>query len=491
MKFLKDYAIKERKTIVASIHQPSSQIFYLFDKLLLLSNGQLAYFGDTEKVIPFFSRIGFEITPNYNPADFMMERIKGSEEDRLQIIRAAEELEKTPPIIHKSSRHHHQHHISNQSNSLFHHDQSISNVDHRDEAITRDHFGHEVDHGDGKDGIIANPSHSLWTSHTEEANESRNCPELGNDGNGCSGSMKDIELRVVIDPCSKKMQKIYSKIVNDDDSGRSSWTDTDRSSTSTFSSSSLNGSTEEMYFGRERYNSSRYSSNNKIWASNQKWPTSFWTQCRVLIERNFYESRGRLLSKLNWIQTIGLGLITGLLWFQIPRTENSLNDIRGWMFFASSYWMLFALFGALVSIPPEKEVVNKERASGAYRLSAYYIAKLIGELPPTITLPTVFHIISYSMFSSYSLTTFLLQWLFLIINSIVSQTIGFVIGVTSNDLELSVTISALYSVTTNLFGGFYSSVIPSWLTWVKYLSIVHYAFHNMQIIEIKYGPPIR
>ncbi|KAI1280751.1 ABC transporter G family member 27 [Halotydeus destructor] len=490
MQTLKSFAVKERKTVIATVHQPSSQIFHMFDKLLLLANGRVAFFGNVDEVVPFFSKIGHQISAHYNPADFIMEKVKGSHEDQEKIIASAKALVKTPSRrssarpspnaviiceeqedVTKEQEHDEQQHVEiSCSYKNSHTAGSSANIDQQ----RHEHDHNEHPGGHGNQAVSSQESsecNTLWSGFKHDAVDHEGHHQLATEK----------EIRVIIDP-SDKVQKVYSRIVCDDDSGRSSWTETDRSSTGTFSTTSSSVmSSRDMELD--------FTSNAKR-KSNQKWPTSFWTQVSVLTQRNFYEARGRMLSTLNWTQTVGLALISGLIWMNVSRTEESLKDIRGWMFWSMTYWMLHALFSAMITFPPEREVINKERASGAYRLSAYYVAKMVGELPLTIALPTIFHCISYPLMGCSNITTFLLLWYFLILSIIVAQSVGLFIGAVCLDLEVSVTMAAIYSLSSMLFGGFYATTIPGWLSWMRYLSMVFYSFQNMQAVEFEYGNPI-
>ena len=42
------------KTIVCTIHQPSSQVFAMFDRVLLMAEGRVAFLGGTDEAMDFF-----------------------------------------------------------------------------------------------------------------------------------------------------------------------------------------------------------------------------------------------------------------------------------------------------------------------------------------------------------------------------------------------------------------------------------------------------
>ena len=70
---MKDLANKG-KTIICTIHQPSSEIFERFDNLFLMSEGRLAYAGDINNAHNFFSRFLdlFDKTNIYNILYFII-----------------------------------------------------------------------------------------------------------------------------------------------------------------------------------------------------------------------------------------------------------------------------------------------------------------------------------------------------------------------------------------------------------------------------------
>nr|QUF59465.1 ATP-binding cassette transporter Abcg-like1-1 [Brachionus angularis] len=70
------------KTVICTIHQPSSQVFEKFDHLCLLAEGRLAYFGSNKQAEQYFSRLGYRVPELYNPADFYIQTLAISPNDR-------------------------------------------------------------------------------------------------------------------------------------------------------------------------------------------------------------------------------------------------------------------------------------------------------------------------------------------------------------------------------------------------------------------------
>jgi energy-coupling factor transporter ATP-binding protein EcfA2 len=60
-------------TIICTIHQPSSEIFQKFDKVMFLAAGRLAYFGRPIDSVDLFNSFGYPCPANYNPADLIVD----------------------------------------------------------------------------------------------------------------------------------------------------------------------------------------------------------------------------------------------------------------------------------------------------------------------------------------------------------------------------------------------------------------------------------
>jgi ABC-type multidrug transport system ATPase subunit len=72
MQLIARLAREDGRTVVTTIHQPSSELFGLFHRLLLLADGRAAYDGAADAARDHFASLGFPCPLYTNPADHMI-----------------------------------------------------------------------------------------------------------------------------------------------------------------------------------------------------------------------------------------------------------------------------------------------------------------------------------------------------------------------------------------------------------------------------------
>jgi ABC-type multidrug transport system ATPase subunit len=85
MKFLDDVAKRDSVIIVATIHQPATEVFMAFSSVLFLVNGRVAYNGPPSEVESYCGTIGKPLPPLTNPADHFISLVNSEFVGRDQV----------------------------------------------------------------------------------------------------------------------------------------------------------------------------------------------------------------------------------------------------------------------------------------------------------------------------------------------------------------------------------------------------------------------
>ncbi|XP_047206637.1 ATP-binding cassette sub-family G member 8 [Girardinichthys multiradiatus] len=105
---------KGNRLILLSVHQPRSDIFQLFDLVVLLSSGSAVYFGAAQDMVPYFTALGYPCPRYCNPSDFYVDLIsidrrspeieaEGLERSRLLSQQFKEKVQDTDDHMWKSA----------------------------------------------------------------------------------------------------------------------------------------------------------------------------------------------------------------------------------------------------------------------------------------------------------------------------------------------------------------------------------------------------
>ncbi|KAF3432596.1 hypothetical protein FNV43_RR27336 [Rhamnella rubrinervis] len=339
------------RTVITTIHQPSSRLYRMFDKVVVLSEGYPIYSGQAGRVMEYFGSIGYVPGFNFmNPADFLLDLANGI----------------------------------------------ASDLKHEDQVELRGRLEHREDQNSIKQSLISSYKKNLYPALKAEIH----------------GNYKDPVL-------------------------------------SSTRSSSSRGSEE--------------------------WMTTWWEQFNVLLRRGLKERKHESYSGLKIFQVLSVSILSGLLWWQSDTSH--IQDQVGLLFFFSIFWGFFPLFSAIFAFPQERPMLIKERSSGMYRLSSYYIARMAGDLPMELVLPTVFVTVTYWMGGlKPSLLIYFLTLLVVLFNVLVSQGLGLALGAILMDVKQATTLSSVTMLVFLLAGGYYIQNIPPFIAWLKCISFSHYCY---------------
>ncbi|CAF3369437.1 unnamed protein product [Rotaria sp. Silwood1] len=211
-------------------------------------------------------------------------------------------------------------------------------------------------------------------------------------------------------------------------------------------------------------------------------------QVRILVRRNLREQLRKIsLVITSILQTAIMAILIGTVFLKIGNTQRSIVRREPVLFFCAINQGVFGALTVINSFPVERTLTLRERASGTYFASAYFVAKILADTLVQLPVPILFSCIVYFLIGlQQEAGKFFLFMFFIILCSITSTSMALMVSALCRTTSLSVTVLPMVLEVTRLFGGFFiaPSRVPLYLSWIDALSYIKYTFVGVALNEL-------
>jgi len=178
-------------------------------------------------------------------------------------------------------------------------------------------------------------------------------------------------------------------------------------------------------------------------------------------------------------------------WYQIGNTQDSVLKRVPSLFFCCVCQGIVAALQCISSFPLERAIILRERAAGAYYVSAYFLAKSTVDIFSVSWGPMIFCAIVYpSIGYQGNARKFFIYLMFMLLDSLSALSLATLVACVCVSVEMSTVVLSILLEITRLYGGFFISPaqlevgrVVGW-KFANALSYLTYAFMGVTVNEL-------
>ncbi|CAL8329989.1 unnamed protein product [Merluccius merluccius] len=215
--------------------------------------------------------------------------------------------------------------------------------------------------------------------------------------------------------------------------------------------------------------------------------SSFCHQLRWVLQRTF---QNLMLNPQTSVAQLGvslfLALIVGAIFFGVKDDQSGIQNRMGALFFITTN-QCFSTVSAAELFITERKLFLHEYISGYYRLSVYFLSKVLSDIIVLRTiLAAIFSVVTYFMIGlKVSVEAFFLFVLTVTLVAYTASAMTMAIAADQSVVSLANLFMTISFVFMMIFSGLLVNLptIKDWLAWLKYFSIPRYGLAALQINE--------